>query len=103
MRAGHLDDEDATDLVPGLGALDACHYVHAAGLLGEGDGAARPGGAGELCPRDVVRHRQRDLAVESLEVKVPVGWAYHRSVQGASNLAGRRRCVNQEAPKYVPA
>ena len=27
MRAGHLDDEDATDLVPGLGALDVIQKV----------------------------------------------------------------------------
>jgi hypothetical protein len=42
-------------------------------------------------------------SVESLEVKAPGGRA-HRSdpYRGASNLAGRSKCVNREAPKDVP-
>ena len=44
-----------------------------------------------------------DRAVESLEVKAPEGWAFQSDpYRGASNLTGRSRCVNQEAPKYVP-
>jgi hypothetical protein len=44
-----------------------------------------------------------DRAVESLEVKAPGGWASQSDpYRGASNLTGRSRCVNQEAPKDVP-
>src|SRR6266480_2704536 len=44
-----------------------------------------------------------DRAVESLEVKAPEGRVYRSDpYRGASNLAGRSKCVNQEAPKYVP-
>ncbi len=41
-------------------------------------------------------------SVGSLEVKAPGGRA-HRSdpYRGASNLAGRSKCVNREAPKYL--
>jgi hypothetical protein len=41
--------------------------------------------------------------VESLEVKAP-GGRLGRSdpYRGASNLTGRSKCVNREAPKYVP-
>jgi hypothetical protein len=38
MRAGHLDDEGALDLVPGFGALDECQ----AGIHSDfGDSAVR--------------------------------------------------------------
>ena len=42
-------------------------------------------------------------SVGSLEVKAPGGRAYRSDpYRGASNLAGRSKCVNREAPKYVP-
>jgi hypothetical protein len=42
-------------------------------------------------------------AVGSLEVQAPGGRAYRSDpYRGASNLAGRSKCVNQEAPKDVP-
>jgi hypothetical protein len=42
-------------------------------------------------------------SVESLEVKAPGGRAYRSDpYRGASNLAGRSKCVNREAPKYLP-
>src|SRR3974377_1015949 len=41
-------------------------------------------------------------AVGSLEVKAPEGRAYRFDpYRGASNLAGRSKCVNREAPKYL--
>jgi hypothetical protein len=41
--------------------------------------------------------------VGSLEVKAPGGRAYRSDpYRGASNLAGRSKCVNREAPKCVP-
>src|SRR4029077_16142567 len=41
--------------------------------------------------------------VGSLEVKALEGRAYRSDpYRGASNLAGRSKCVNQEAPKDVP-
>src|SRR6266568_5726829 len=44
-----------------------------------------------------------DRSVESLEVKAPGGWAFQSDpYRGASNLTGCSKCVNQEAPKYVP-
>ncbi len=44
-----------------------------------------------------------DRSVESLEVKAPGGWAFRSDpYRGASNLTGCSKCVNQEAPKYVP-
>jgi hypothetical protein len=44
-----------------------------------------------------------DRTVESLEVKAPDGRAYRSDpCRGASNLAGRSKCVNREAPKDVP-
>jgi len=42
-------------------------------------------------------------SVESLEVKASEGRAYRSDpYRGASNLAGRSKCVNREAPKYLP-
>ena len=42
-------------------------------------------------------------SVGSLEVKAPEGRAYRSDpYRGASNLAGRSKCVNREAPKYLP-
>jgi hypothetical protein len=42
-------------------------------------------------------------SVGSLEVKAPAGRAYRSDpYRGASNLAGRSKCVNREAPKDVP-
>ena len=42
-------------------------------------------------------------SVESLEVKASEGRAYRSDpYRGASNLAGRSKCVNREAPKDVP-
>src|SRR3974377_1768565 len=42
-------------------------------------------------------------SVESLEVKASEGRAYRSDpCRGASNLAGRSKCVNREAPKYLP-
>src|SRR5262249_58301198 len=42
-------------------------------------------------------------SVGSLEVKALGGRAYRSDpYRGASNLGGRSKCVNQEAPKYVP-
>src|SRR4030088_1393251 len=42
-------------------------------------------------------------SVGSLEVKAPDGRVYRSDpFRGASNLAGRSKCVNQEAPKDVP-
>ena len=59
------------------------------------------------CPVAVVvisSNGKGDRPVESLEVKAPGGRRDYRSdpYRGASNLAGRSKCVNQEAPKYVP-
>ena len=42
-------------------------------------------------------------SVESLEVKAPEGRSDRSdSYRGASNLTGRSKCVNREAPKDVP-
>src|SRR6202048_1068111 len=42
-------------------------------------------------------------SVGSLEVKAPGGRACRSDpYRGASNLAGRSKCVNREAPKYLP-
>ena len=44
-----------------------------------------------------------DRSVESLGVKAPDGRAYRSDPRrGASNLAGRGKCVNWEGPKDVP-
>src|SRR3984893_10387806 len=44
-----------------------------------------------------------DRSVGSMEVKAFEGRAYRSDpYRGASKLAGRSKCVNQEAPKYVP-
>src|SRR5258706_15424054 len=44
-----------------------------------------------------------DRSVGSLEVKAPEGRAYRSDPdRGPSNLAGRTKCVNREAPKDVP-
>src|SRR5262245_31996803 len=44
-----------------------------------------------------------DRTVESLEVKAPGGWCLQCDpCRGASNLTGRSKCANQEAPKDVP-
>ena len=41
--------------------------------------------------------------MKAWKVKAPGGWAVQSDpYRGASKLAGRSRCVNQEAPKYVP-
>src|ERR1700758_4195194 len=64
-----------------------------------GSGAARLAAvpAGEIS-----REGEGNGAVGSLEVKAPGGRAYRSDpYRGASNLAGRSKCVNREAPKYL--
>ena len=102
MRAGHLDDEDATDLVPGLGALDViqkvCRQTSEVGAVcGKcrtyGSGAARlaaiPAGASPANTRSPVHvvvipsGREGDQTAESLEVKALWGRGdLVRSVKG---------------------
>jgi hypothetical protein len=49
------------------------------------------------------RQQRSPSHCESLEVKAPDGRAYRSDpYRGASNLAGRSKCVNREAPKDVP-
>src|SRR4029077_13479961 len=51
----------------------------------------------------ITSNGEGNRSVGSLEVKAPEGRAYRSDpYRGASNLAGRSKCVNREAPKYVP-
>ena len=82
---------------------ESCEYGSGAARL-----AAIP--AGEVPPTRspvavvvISSNGKGDRAVGSLEVKALGGRPYRSDpYRGASNLAGRSKCVNREAPKYSP-